>query len=227
MGYLESAVVVYLRKIYYPSGFDFPLAPMETQLALTEVFREAATIIMLVGIAVLAGKNKMQRFAYFLFCFAVWDIFYYVFLKVILDWPDSLLSPDILFLIPVPWVGPVIAPCMIAFFMIILGMQVLYFQDKGNIVKFNARESILLLSGCMLVLISFMWDYIQYTSAITNSHGRWSLSSKESMFKEIENYVPLDFNWGLFLLGLALIILGLLDLQNRLKSRLKNHNDLQ
>jgi hypothetical protein len=26
MGYLESAVVVYLRKLYYPDGFKFPLA---------------------------------------------------------------------------------------------------------------------------------------------------------------------------------------------------------
>ena len=29
MGYLEAAVVVYLRAIYYPEGFSFPLKPMD------------------------------------------------------------------------------------------------------------------------------------------------------------------------------------------------------
>src|ERR1044072_1504154 len=82
MGYLETAVVVYLRKLYYPGGFNFPLVPVTLDIAKTEFWREAATLIMLVGIGVLAGKNKTQRFAYFLLSFAVWDIFYYVFLKM-------------------------------------------------------------------------------------------------------------------------------------------------
>src|SRR5215204_495359 len=120
MGFMETAIVVYLRKIYYPGGFQFPLVPMEADLVLVEILREAATIIMLVGIGILIGKNTSQKFAYFIYCFAIWDLCYYIFLKLLLDWPESLLTPDILFLIPVPWVGPVIGPCIISMTMIVL-----------------------------------------------------------------------------------------------------------
>src|SRR5690348_14185303 len=101
MGFMESAVVIYLRKILYPGGFQFPLMPISNDLAMVEIFREAATMIMLVGIGILAGRSVKEKFAIFIFCFAVWDIFYYVFLKIFLDWPQSLMTWDILFLIPV------------------------------------------------------------------------------------------------------------------------------
>ena len=83
MGYLECTVVVYLREIYYPGGFNFPLAPIDKPIAITEIGREAATLVMLLGIGFLAGKTAVQRFAYFIYSFAIWDIFYYVFLKVL------------------------------------------------------------------------------------------------------------------------------------------------
>ena len=86
-GFVEAAVVVYLRRIYYPEGFSFPLKPLIDNLMGVEVLREAATIFMLLSAAALAGKKIWERFAYFLFCFGVWDIFYYVWLKVLLDWP--------------------------------------------------------------------------------------------------------------------------------------------
>ncbi|MBK6833902.1 MAG: hypothetical protein IPG89_06345 [Bacteroidetes bacterium] len=66
---------------------------------------------MLVGAGIIAGKTRLTRFAYFIIAFAIWDIFYYVFLYVLLQWPESLFTWDILFLVPVPWTGPVIAPC--------------------------------------------------------------------------------------------------------------------
>ena len=81
MGFLESAVVIYLRKIYYPNGFSLPLVAIDKDILLTELLREAATIIMLLTVGIIAGKTKVSRFAYFIFCFGVWDIFYYVFLK--------------------------------------------------------------------------------------------------------------------------------------------------
>src|SRR5580700_10847047 len=112
MGFLEAAVVIYLRKMYYPNGFHFPLTVVEPDIGLTEFLREAATVIMLLAIGILTGKNTSQKFGIFLFCFAIWDIFYYVFLKMLIGWPASLLDWDILFLIPVPWVGPVLAPCL-------------------------------------------------------------------------------------------------------------------
>src|ERR1051326_1078616 len=107
IGFLESAVVIYLRRMFYPGGFNFPLVPVDTQIAIVEFCREAATIIMLAAMGALIGKNASQRWAVFIYAFGLWDIFYYVFLKIFLDWPESVFNWDILFLIPVPWVGPV------------------------------------------------------------------------------------------------------------------------
>ena len=82
MAYLESAVVVYLRAIYYPHGFDFPLAPMPPGMAAIEIGREAATLIMLLGVAALAGADRWERFLAFCVAFGVWDIFYYAWLWI-------------------------------------------------------------------------------------------------------------------------------------------------
>ena len=101
MGIFESAIVIYIRELYYPSGFGFPLVPIEPKIAITELLRELASLFMLLSVGVLVGKNLSQRFAWFIYTFAVWDIVYYVFLYLILQWPESLLTWDILFLIPV------------------------------------------------------------------------------------------------------------------------------
>ncbi len=90
MGMLEAIVVVYLRRIFYPSGFKFPLEIIPGSILQVEILRESCTLVMLVSISLIAGKNKLQSFAYFLFCFAVWDIVYYIGLKLILNWPASL-----------------------------------------------------------------------------------------------------------------------------------------
>jgi hypothetical protein len=211
MGYLETAVVVYLRKLYYPEGFDFPLVPVTIDIAITEFWREAATIIMLIGAGVMAGKNSLQRFVLFLYSFAIWDIFYYVFLKVLLDWPESLFTWDILFLIPVPWVGPVIAPCIVSVSMIILAFVVIFLQEKGHKVSINIVEWLLLIAGSLTAIISFMWDYIMYVS---NDHsGRspvWTLSSNNDMFSEVQKYIPTEFNWGLYITGQGMIFLAII-----------------
>ncbi|MBN2481771.1 MAG: hypothetical protein JXB19_08530, partial [Bacteroidales bacterium] len=118
MGFMESAVVVYIREISYPEGFDFPLVPMDNTLEVTEILREAATMIMLLAAGYLGGRTLSERFTWFLYCFAIWDIFYYVFLKLLLGWPASFMTWDILFLIPVAWTGPVITPVIISLTMI-------------------------------------------------------------------------------------------------------------
>ncbi len=84
MGFLETSVVVYLRELYYPEGFTFPLVIIPNKIAVVEFWREIATIIMLVGAGIIAGKTRLTRFAYFIIAFAIWDIFYYVFLYVLL-----------------------------------------------------------------------------------------------------------------------------------------------
>src|SRR6056297_2214371 len=84
MAFFESAIVVYLRELYYPEGFSFPLKTLDNDIAATEIVREAFSMLMIVSVAVIAGRRAMQRFGYFLIIFGVWDIFYYVFLKLIL-----------------------------------------------------------------------------------------------------------------------------------------------
>lgn len=226
MGFLETAVVIYLRKIYYPAGFNFPLVVIDYSIAVVEFWREAATILMLIGVGVLAGKNAMQKFVFFLYSFAIWDLFYYVFLKVFLDWPESLFTWDILFLIPVPWVGPVIAPCLIALEMIGLTFIVLYFQEKGIKVKISRAEAGLLLLGSILALLSFMWDYMMYLNNYGSANAAWTFSSNADMFAEIKNYIPQWFNWPLFLSGAVLILFALIlmciRLNNQFKLILKN-----
>ena len=130
MAFLEAIVVVYLRQLYYPQGFDFPLSPLAPKTIAMEWLREIATIIMLVAVGAIAGKNPLQKFASFLYSFAVWDIFYYVGLKLILDWPSSLLTWDILFLFPVRWIGPVLAPVICSLLWSSL-QELLFFFNKG------------------------------------------------------------------------------------------------
>ena len=124
MGYIEAAVVVYLRDLYYPGGFRFPLASFPEAMAPVEIARETATLVMLGAVGTLAGKRFWERFGWFIIAFGVWDIAYYGWLKVLLDWPASLFEPDILFLIPSSWVGPVIAPVLVSVLMIGIGAAI-------------------------------------------------------------------------------------------------------
>lgn len=217
MGFLETSVVVYLRELYYPEGFKFPLIPVTRDIATTEFFRELGTIIMLVGIGVMVGKNSIQRFVFFLYSFAIWDIFYYVFLKVLLNWPESLFTWDILFLIPVPWVGPVIAPCILSLSMIVFTCVVIYFQEKGKHVHITFMEWLLFIFGSITVVLSFMWDYIIFVSSYGADKGIWTLSSNKNMFDEVKNYVPQNFNWWLFGIGQGIICLVIFLIYKRLR----------
>ena len=218
MGYMESAIVVYLRQLYYPNGFIFPLTPIEPTIALTEFFREAATIIMLIGIGVLAGRTKAQRLSFFIYSFAIWDIFYYVFLKLILNWPESLFTWDILFLIPVPWVGPVIAPCIVSLTMILLAFVLLYFERRGNLIRLLWKDRLLIILGSAIVVFSFVLDYIRFIKE--NQASGWSPSSNQPMFTEIMQYVPQKFNWYIFTTGELILLLSIAFIWKRLKKQI-------
>jgi hypothetical protein len=122
MGILEAAVVVYLRRIYYPAGFGFPLVPMDPTILRVEVIREAMTIVMLTCVAGLAAERIWPRLMAFIVAFGVWDLVYYAGLKLWLGWPASWLAPDILFLIPRAWVGPVLAPALVSALWIAAGL---------------------------------------------------------------------------------------------------------
>jgi hypothetical protein len=220
MGYMESAVVIYLRKIYYPEGFRFPLVPLDTDIGLVEVFREAATIIMLLGIGILSAQKASLRFAYFIYCFAIWDLCYYLFLWIFLDWPQSLFTWDILFLIPVPWVGPVLTPCIISATMLLLAGSIIYFQRLGVNTKLKTKEWLLLSLGSMVVILSFIWDYLRYQDTSNQEGLSHLLSGRHEMFSEINEYIPLEFNWPVFLTGEGILLAGIIIFIVRIKSSL-------
>src|SRR5688572_7685535 len=154
MAALEGAVVVYLRALYYPGEFTVAMKLIEVRILLVEISRELATLVMLWAISHLTGKNLKERFAYFLFSFAIWDIFYYIWLKVFIDWPSSLLDWDILFLIPFTWLGPVAAPVICSLTMIILALALLQPGNKMSTTSFG-----FILSGSGFILFTFLKDY--------------------------------------------------------------------
>jgi len=137
MGYVEAMVVVYLRKLTPPeiwhkitSYGNLCKLVEETGIRWSEQTREFATIVMLVCIAFLTGENKREKLASFLIAFGIWDIFYYIFLYIWLGWPEHLLAMDILFLIPCPWVSPVIVPIFISCILIITGLFLIKGEEK-------------------------------------------------------------------------------------------------
>jgi hypothetical protein len=210
MGFVETSVAIYLRVIHYPHGFQFPLVPMEYDIALTEIIREAATMLMLFGAGAIAGRTRVQSMAYFLYSFAIWDIFYYVFLKLMINWPDSIMSWDLLFLIPMPWVGPVLAPVLVCLNLIIFSLLAVYFDTNGYKASMKFRERGLYFLGCFIIIFSFIIDY--YLAATNNgtSHDRiWALFSDRKLFEEALNYRPQTFAWNIFLSGFALLWLSI------------------
>lgn len=234
MGIFEGAVVVYIRALYYPEGFDFPLKLMSNQVAITEVIRELASLLILLSVGIIAGKNFSQRFAWFIYSFAVWDIIYYVFLYLILAWPSSLLTWDVLFLLPVTWTGPVITPVIISLLMILLAMIIYTGNIKtDNKLIISKREWIILICGSFVVFISFIWDYCRF---INQNLDR--IAYREQVFSvRVYNlsfqYIPDRFPWLVFILGASIILIGIflfyqrnkkeaLSKQPRMSLRVKN-----
>lgn len=116
MAHFEGVVVVYLRKAIglldadSESGNKELLEQIPKRTIKIEMTREAATIIMLATLALLVGNSWLDRAMVFLWTFAFWDLFYYVSLYVLIKWPRSLTTIDVLFLIPRPWIAPVWFP---------------------------------------------------------------------------------------------------------------------
>lgn len=190
MALLEAAVVVYMRRLYYPDNplELFPLHFFDDYDPLLELSREVATIVMILTVALLAERRSMARsFAAFVFVFGVWDLFYYGWLKVLIDWPQHWLEWDVLFLIPSVWLGPWICPSAIAMLFIAWGSWTLLSQRET---MFTAISSTVLLAGIGLSLAAFMQPAI--------ANGTESLSS----------YMPGAFWWWLFLPGYLLMAAG-------------------
>jgi len=216
MGFLESSVVVYLREILYPEGFSFPLAIMEGSLAVTEILREAATIIMLISVAVIAGKSLSVRFAWFIYCFAIWDISYYLFLKLLIGWPSSFFEWDILFLLPVTWTGPVISPLMVSVLMIILAVVIVNHSARGISTRLKPWEWLMLMGGAVVVILAFSWDFSAFIIDRYSPAGIWNMPVRGSVLEYARGYIPGQFNWWLFSAGNMLIIFAIIMLARRL-----------
>jgi len=202
MAWMESATVVYLRVLVGridPYQAD-PL-PVSVGLGKTELIREAATLIMLLTIGLLAGRTWRSRLAYTLIAFGVWDIFYYVFLAIISAWPRSLLDWDVLFLIPLPWWGPVLAPVLIALLMIVGGTLVVHADRPERPIWPNRKAWVLNLGGVVLALIIFMLP---------------ALHSLASGIPSVRQALPNEFYWLPFGLALLLMAAPIVDVGRRL-----------
>jgi hypothetical protein len=169
--FVEAAVVEYLRALYSPSshgGFSFPIMTVaqlrylgweHERRLLIEIGREFCTLVMLASVAAAVGRNRREAWAYFLVAFGVWDIFYYLWLRLLVAWPLSLMTWDLLFLIPVPWVSPVLAPVLISLAMCGSGIVVLWCERRGRPLHATWTDWAVVTGGGLTVIVSFCWDY--------------------------------------------------------------------
>jgi hypothetical protein len=155
-GYIEAAIVVYLRRVYYPDGFAFPVVIIEPGIAVVELVREGVTLVFMWAVAALTYRTLLCRIAVYMILFGIWDIFYYIFLKAALDWPKSVFTWDILFLLPLPWVGPVWAPVLVSVGMICAGIVILDRHEKGSPIVFGRGFWILEVAAGAVIVISFL-----------------------------------------------------------------------
>jgi hypothetical protein len=190
MAWMESATVFYIRSLVNRiEPYQANPLPMHPALGNVELWREAATLVMLAAVGWLAGRTWRQRAGYAAIAFGFWDVLYYVFLRPITGWPNTLLDWDILFLIPLPWWGPVIAPISIAALMIAWGTLVT--QTDRIATHTHARWSWTLAAiGCVLALGVFMADALHALPG-----GR----------EAILRVLPAAFNWPLFSIAVLLM----------------------
>lgn len=157
LGWFEAAVVVYLRRIYYPEGFRFPVVVIHDQIALVEVVRETASLLLLAAAARLAGRRFLERFGAFMLLFGIWDLIYYVLLKALLGWPASLADWDVLFLIPLPWLGPVWAPCVVSLLLLTVGSYLYWTAERPRAIRVG-DWTLVVLAG-LLVIAAFLAEW--------------------------------------------------------------------
>ncbi len=197
MAWLESAIVLYGRLLvgrlepYQPN----PL-PFMAELGPTELVREAATMVMLWVVGWFAGDTRRARWALACVAFGVWDIFYYVFLKIICGWPRTLLDWDLLFLIPLPWWGPVIAPMLIAALMIAWGTLVALNDTAARPLRSRWPVWATVAAGAVLALAVFMADAMRVAGG---------------GIEALCNVLPVRFNWPVFSVALALMATPVMD----------------
>jgi hypothetical protein len=191
MAWVESASVYYLRAMTDRlEPYQQNPLPIPGVLGPVELVREAATMVMLLTLGMLAARTWYRRLGYTMIAFGVWDIFYYVFLRVISGWPKSVLDWDVLFLLPLPWWGPVLAPVCIALLMVVWGTFATQFPDHGPATALTWTSWGVNGLGIALALYVFMAD---------------SLRAVDQGLDMTRQVLPTLFNWPAFLAALALM----------------------
>ena len=193
MANVEASLVVHLRTIYYPGNpvEIFPLSLLSHRDLFIELFRELATILMIFSVAVLSVREKHRQLGAFLFVFGLWDLFYYLWLKIIIGWPVRWLEWDVLFLIPWPWLAPWITAALIAVIMVAGGFRMLMLDAKSEM---SGPGLVLLIAGILISLISLLLP-------------AWPLLvNGEAAFR---GYMPKGFPWILYVTGYLLMAVGL------------------
>ena len=153
---VEAAVVAYLRKLLMSDGGYFPLKEIPVHILKIELSREAATMVVLVIVGILSATTPLGRFGAFMFVFGAWDILYYGWLAFFEGWPQSLLDWDLLFLIPVPWIAPVLAPVLVSMGLLGCGGWLLIHEDETDKIGMSLRDWGVELAAAMMILFSFM-----------------------------------------------------------------------
>ena len=192
MAYVESAVVVDLNgALGQRVGELFPLRDAMTvgPLIAIEVGREAATLVMLAAVGILAGRSPLERLAWVAVAFGIWDIAYYGWLNVFTGWPPSLGTWDVLFLIPLPWTAPIWAPLAVSLALIGFGLLAARRLRSGAAVRFRGRHLAIAIAGGLLVVLSFTVDAPELLGGAT----------------------PAAYAWPLFVVGLGLGVAAALD----------------
>jgi hypothetical protein len=197
MAYIESSVVVYLHELYAPNGFQFPLTDVPARFLLIEIGREASTILLLFAFAKSVGRNGREVIAYFAYNFGVWDIWYYIWLKILIDWPVTIWDWDILFLIPITWVGPVLAPVLVSLALIGAGYMILRYEGLNKPIQLTQIDWILEIFSGLIIILSFITQI-----------------KDQDQIK-----VPESYPWWLFLFGL---IFGLIVFVRRLLKSIRS-----
>jgi hypothetical protein len=186
-GYVEGAVAHYLRLHLYPGGFDDTISlVVDAHTLAVETGRELCTLLLMVSVAALTRGPFPRRLASFTFVFGIWDLSYYAALWLFEGWPASLTDWDLLFLIPVPWFGPVLAPMVISAIGIAGAVSVHLILDRRG-------ELVLPWSGLTLINAALVAWEISFMA-----HG-----GSPTEFPE-------RYRWWLFLLGVALSSAGYL-----------------
>ena len=190
MAYVEASVVVYLRRVLGVADLlrDVPL--YDPAITAIEIGREAATLVMLLAAGCATGRTPAARIGFALYAFGLWDILYYVWLRALIGWPASLLTADVLFLIPLPWWGPVVAPVLIAILCVLFGAVLVVRGEAGTLARAGGVAWAVLAGGVALLLHAFMADAIR----------RWPAAAEE-----LARLKPGPFNWPEYLAGLLVM----------------------